>query len=106
VTRRRYSLYIEQALSDRLHLYAAALSRVAGAHSLAGLHESALWEYLERRCDRLGRPLPGTDPRPQQRAAGRGRPSAAALAGRFSPHLLRRAGRPAGVRSSTLDPQQ
>lgn len=93
MTRRRYSLYIEEPLTDRLRLYASALAQTGERLSLSGLLEAALYEYLESRCDRMGIPRDGTSAAPAVRHFGRGRPSASTLAGQFSPRLAHRAGR-------------
>ena len=93
MTRRRYSAFLEEGLMDRLRLYAIALGDRGVPVSLSGLHEVALWEYLESRCDRLGAPRPGVSPQARRMQAGPGRPSRAAIAATFAPLLERRAGR-------------
>lgn len=94
--RARYSSYVDQALVARLRRYAAALGRSGQRVSLSGLHEAALYEYLEQRCLIDGSPRDGVGPAPRSWRPGRGRPSAAALEARFRPRLDKTAGRPAG----------
>jgi hypothetical protein len=93
MARRRCSLYLEQALMDRLRLYTFGLARTGTVVSMSGLIESALLEYLRRRCDGLGTPLEGSSPAPRTTFAGPGRPTAAARERQFEPQLRRRAGR-------------
>lgn len=93
MVRKRGSFFLEQALTDRLRFYGAGLADRGRRVSLSGLLEAALWEYLEFRTTPLGVPIPGTDPEPRPHYAGRGRPSAAARATRFTPRLSRTAGR-------------
>lgn len=86
--RERWSLFVESAIVDRVRIYSRALAiRGDEGLGLSGVVESALWEYLERRTDRMGEPREGTSPLPVVRYPGRGRPTAAARSAQFTPKL-------------------
>lgn len=99
MTRERWSLFVESALVDRVRIYARALARRGETLGLSGVVESALWEYLERRSDRMGEPRDGTSPLPVVRYPGPGRPTAAARRAQFIP----KAQQPVRARRASAD---